>query len=120
MAPCLEVFRKHISKFIEKRGNGSKKETVQHFVKEGVPPIAIYKILQRLGKRRTIKRKVGSGCKPIIMIPKKVEAICKTFKMSKNMSYCIAAQKFKCSETPIHFKAKIKLNIVNHKQKFAL
>ena len=106
MAPHLIELRKRVAKFFEERGNGSKKATVEHFVKEGVPHITIYKILQRLGKRGTVKWKVGSGRKATVMTSKKVEALCKTFNTSKNMSFCVVAQKFKCSKTLVHYTVK--------------
>ena len=90
----------------EECGNGSKKATVEHFVKEGVPCITIYKILQRLDECGTVERKVGSGQKVTIMMSKKVEALCKTFNTSKNMSYRVVAQKFECSKTLVHYTAK--------------
>ena len=116
MGPHPIDLRRRVAKFFEKHGNGNKKATVEHFVKEGVPRITIYKILQRLGKCGTFKWKVGSGHKATIMMSKKVEALCKTFNLLKYMSYHVTAQKFKCSKTLVHYTSK-NLHIVDCKQK---
>jgi len=106
MAPHSINSKRCVAKFFEKHGNGNKKATVEHFAKEGVPRITIYKILQRLGKCGTFKWKVGSGHKATIMMSKKVEALCKTFNLLKYMSYHVTAQKFKCSKTLVHYTSK--------------
>src|SRR5687767_5649701 len=120
MAPHSKAFGRCITNFFKQHCNRSKKETVKHFAKESVPPETIYKILKRLGKCGTVERKVGSGYKPRAMMPKKVQTLHKMFKMAKNISYHIVAQKYKCSKMLVHYTAKTKLHIADQKQKLAL
>ncbi len=91
---------------------------MDHFVDEGMKKNTIYVILKRYQRRRTTKRKVGSGKEPVIMTKRRKTTLKKRFNNRDDVSQYNEAKKYNCTQQYIS-KCLKSLKVKRYKKKKA-
>jgi transposase len=114
-----EEVANRVCHYYENVAGRSKKETVCHFMEEGIPKSTLYDILSRFKEHGSAKFKNIPG-RPVAVGRKKLEAkILKLFKKDPNLSERKAAALCGVSKSTLHQIKVEKLGIKSHVRRSA-